>query len=103
MLAQLCAFKVEDVRLGDKVFTAITEDDLEAFHAALRTKGLAASTLNQYVKASFRWAAKKGDLSRSPIGEDSTLERSKIAQRTRRLPTSLGMLGCASRTPSGRG
>jgi integrase len=67
---------------------AITEDDLEAFHAHLRTEGRAASTRNQYVpvlKAAFRWAVKKGYLARNPISDDSTLKRSKIAQRARRL------------------
>jgi integrase len=48
----------------------------------------AASTRNQYVqllKASFRWAAKKGHLAKSPISDDSTLKRSKVAQRRRRI------------------
>lgn len=88
MLAQLCAYEFDGVRLGAKLLRTVTEDDLEAFHAALRAKGRAASTLNQYVqvlKASFRWAAKKGYLARSPITEDSALTRRKIAQRDRRL------------------
>ena len=89
MLAQLRAFRRPDgTRLGEALLASITEDELEAFHAELRTKGRAASTRNQYVqllKASFRWAAKKGYIARSPITEDSTLGRTKIAQRTRRL------------------
>ena len=73
-------------RLGDVPLSSITEDELEAFFATLG--GFAASTRNQYVqllKASFRWAAKKGYLSRSPISEDSVLKRSKVTQRRRRL------------------
>ena len=89
MLAQLCAFAPPDgSRLGLKALAAVTEDDLEAFHVQLRAIGRAASTRNHYVqvlKASFRWAAKKGYVSRSPISEDSSLKRTKIAQRTRRL------------------
>jgi integrase len=89
MLAQLAGFSLPDgSRLGDKVLGAITEDDLEAFLGCLRTKGRAASTRNQYVqllKASFRWAVKKGYLSRHPVSEDTTLKRVKIAQRNRRL------------------
>lgn len=89
MLTQLAAFTLTDgSRLGDKALGAVTEDDLEAFLAALRAKGRAASTRNQYVqviKASFRWASKKGYLTRNPISEDSALKRAKIAQRNRRL------------------
>jgi integrase len=68
--------------------TAITEDELEAFYAALHASGLAASTRNHYVqllKAMFRWATKKGYLARNPISDDSALKRSKMAQRRRRL------------------
>jgi integrase len=83
------AFTLTDgSRLGDKPLGAITEDDLEAFLAALRAKGHAASTRNHYVqllKASFRWATKKGYLARNPISEDSALTRAKIAKRHRRL------------------
>ena len=53
----------------------------------LRSLGRAASTRNQYVqllKASFRWATKKGYLTRNPISEDSALKRARIAQRNRR-------------------
>jgi integrase len=89
MFAQVRAFVLSDgTRLGAKLLTAITEDDLETFFAHLRAIGRAASTRNHYVqllKASFRWAAKKGYLARSPISEDSALKRSKIAQRARRL------------------
>lgn len=75
-------------RLGEWTLTAITEDELEAFHAAQRAAGRAASTLNhlvQVLKAAFRWAARKGYLARSPISDDSALKRVKVAQRTRRL------------------
>lgn len=70
------------------MLSVITEDVLEGFHASLQDAGLAASTRNQYVqvlKASFRWAARKGYLARSPISDDSTLKRTKVAQRRRRL------------------
>lgn len=87
MVARLCAFQAADGQsLGGWPLTGITEDTLEAFHASLST--LAASTRNQYVqllKASFRWAARKGYLARSPISEGSTLKRTKVAQRRRRV------------------
>src|SRR5262249_41663036 len=79
-------FHVRGRVVEDLPLTAITEDELEAFHAALADR--AASTRNKYVqliKASFRWAAKKGYISRSPISEDSQLRRSKGHQRRRRL------------------
>lgn len=89
MFVVLGDFKLSDgSRLGDKALNAITEDDLEVFMAYLRAEGRAASTRNQYVqllKTAFRWAAKKGYISRSPISEDSALRRTKIAQRSRRL------------------
>src|SRR5581483_2916847 len=89
MFAQLCGFALTDgSRLGDRALGAITEDDLEVFLASLRAKGRAASTRNQYVQlmqASFRWATKKGYITRNPISEDSALKRAKIAQRNRRL------------------
>jgi Phage integrase SAM-like domain len=89
MLARLGAFVLADgVRLGGKAIGAITEDDLEAFYAGLRTKGRAASTCNQYVqvlRSAFKWATKKGYVARNPITEDAALERTKIAQRSRRL------------------
>ena len=75
-------------RLGDTALTSITEDELEAFHAAQRAAGRAASTLNHFVqvlKAAFRWAVRKGYLTRSPISDGSALKRSKMAKRTRRL------------------
>ena len=75
-------------RLGDMPIAAITEDELEAFHASLVTAGRAASTRNHYVhliKAAFRWAARKGYITRSPISDDSALVRSKHAQRARRI------------------
>ena len=66
----------------------MTEDELEACVAAQRTAGRAASTLNhtvQVMKAAFRWAVRKGYLSRSPITDGSALKRSKMAKRTRRV------------------
>ncbi len=39
----------------------------------------------QVLKDAFRWATKKGYLTRNPISEDSGLKRGKIAQRARRL------------------
>jgi integrase len=89
MFAQVGAFLLADgSKLGDKALGAITEDDMEAVLVSLRTQGRAASTRNQYVqllKASFRWATKKGYLTRNPISEDSALRRAKIAKRNRRL------------------
>ena len=75
-------------RLGEWPLGLITEDELEAFHAAQRTAGRAASTLNhlvQILKVAFRWATRKGYLAKSPISDDSALKRSKLAQRRRRL------------------
>jgi integrase len=43
--------------------------------------------LVQVIKAAFRWAARKGYLYRSPISDESSLKRLKVAQRTRRLTT----------------
>ncbi len=94
MFTQLAAFTLDGARLGDKALGAITEDDLETFYAHLHAIGRAASTRNQYaqlLKASFRWAVKKGYLTRNPISEDSAIKRSKIAQRARRLiPDTIG-------------
>jgi integrase len=75
-------------RLGEWALASITEDELEVFHAGQRAAGRAVSTLNhlaQILKQSFRWAAKKGYLIRSPISRDSALKRGKSAQRTRRV------------------
>jgi integrase len=89
MFAQIGEVRLPDgSRMADKPLGAITEDDLEAVVIGLRTKGRAASTRNQYVqllKASFRWAVKKGYITRNPITEDSALRRTKVAQRNRRL------------------
>lgn len=78
----------DDSRLGARLLSAITEDELEVFYAGLQTAGLAASTRNQYVqviKASFRWARRKGYIRTSPVSEESALKRTKVAQRRRRL------------------
>ncbi|OLC84758.1 MAG: hypothetical protein AUH72_00890 [Acidobacteria bacterium 13_1_40CM_4_65_8] len=75
-------------RLGGWPLAAITEDELEALYASLVAAGRAASTRNHYVqllKAAFRWATKKGYIARSPISDDSSLVRSKHAQRARRV------------------
>ncbi len=90
MLNRLCGFSRAgaDGPLGDVRVSSITEDDVELFFAHLRSKGRAASTCNQYVqllKSAFRWAAKKGYVAKNPIGDDSSLKRRKIAQRSRRL------------------
>lgn len=90
MFARLAAFTLPDgSTLGAKALGAITEDDLEAFLVSLRTRGRAVSTCNQYVqilKAAFRWAVKKGYISRHPVSADSEhIRRYKHAQRSRRL------------------
>ena len=87
-LAQLVAFTANNVRLGDKPLTAITEDDLEAFLAKARSDEKAASTRNKYIqttKALFRWAVKKGYLTRNPAGDSEALKREQHARRDRRL------------------
>lgn len=76
--AQLAAFPLEGVPFRQKALTAITEDDLEAFFAHLRACGRAASTRNNYlqtVKAMFRWAVRKGYLTRNPAGESESLRQ----------------------------
>jgi len=89
LLATLCNHAARDGRtLGDWPLTAITEDELEVFHTAQRAAGRAGSTLNhrvQVIKAAFRWAVRKGYLTRLPISDESTLKRIKATQRTRRL------------------
>ena len=72
---------------GEKALTTITEDDIEAFFAHLRTEGKAASTRNKYIQtvAMFRWAAKKGYLTRNPAGDSEALKREQHARRDRRL------------------
>jgi len=85
--AQLVAFTANDMRLGEKALTAITEDDLEAFLAKVRADGKAASTRNTYVqttKALFRWAVKKGYLTRNPAGDSEALKREQHVRRDRR-------------------
>lgn len=48
-------------RLGEWALGAITEDELEAFHAAQRAAGRAASTLNHLVRYSrLRFAGRRG-------------------------------------------
>jgi integrase len=89
LLATVADHRIADGRrLGALPMAAITEDELEAFHAAQRAAGRAASTLNhqvQVMKAAFRWAARKGYVTRSPISDQCSLKRSKLAKRQRRL------------------
>src|SRR5262249_2488520 len=73
---------------GARLLTAFTEDDIEVFFGHLRAKGAAESTRNKYiqmVKALFRWATKKGYLTRNPTADSEILKRQKQAQRHRRL------------------
>src|SRR5579864_7486147 len=89
MLARLGGHKTLDGRrLGEWPVATITEDVVEGFYAELVTAGRAASTRNHYVtimKALFRWASRKGAITRSPLSADSSLRRSKTAQRRRRV------------------
>ncbi len=88
-LKRLCDFRLESGRrLGDKALAAVTEDDLELCMDALRAEGLVASTRNkcvQLLRHMFRWAVRKGYLTRNPITEDSGLKRERHARRSRRL------------------
>jgi integrase len=87
MFDRFCAYRSTDERaLGQWPLPSITEDVIEAFFASL--SDFAASTRNKYVqllRASFRWAVKKGYLAHSPISDDSALKRTKAAQRRRRI------------------
>jgi integrase len=87
MFDRFCAYRSTDERaLGQWPLPSITEDVIEAFFASL--SDFAASTRNKYVqllKASFRWAVKKGYLAHSPISDDSALKRTKAALRRRRI------------------
>jgi integrase len=77
-----------ETKYGARTLSAFTEDDIEAFFAHLRAKDFAQSTINKYVqmvKASFRWATKKGYLTRNPAADSELLKRRKHAQRHRRL------------------
>ena len=66
--------------------------------------GRAVSTLNhlvQVLKASFRWAERKGYIANSPISDESSLKRAKGAKRDRRvLPTEETVLLAAAATLS---
>lgn len=88
-LSRLTAFALSGgAKLGDKPLGAITEDDIEAFFAHLRTERRAASTVNKYVqlvKALFRWAVRKKYLAHNPIADSEAITREKMAQRHRRL------------------
>lgn len=73
--------------LGGRAIGAVTADDVEAFVQSLRAAGRAASSRNhtiQNLKAAFRWAARKGYLSKNPLA-DAELRREKSARRVRRL------------------
>jgi integrase len=88
---------------------SITEDELEDVHTAQRAAGRAISTLNnlvQVITASFRWAARKGYIGRSPVSDDSSLKRGKPTKRERRLGQDeetalLGAAGALSRDTAG--
>ena len=85
---QISAFVLEGQPFGEKALAAITEDDVEVFLASLRGKGLAASSRNKYIqviKALFRWAVRKGYLTRNPASDSAALRREKNAKRDRRL------------------
>ncbi len=88
MIGRLCAFEIEaGQRLGDRLLSAVTTDDLELFFRGLRARGRAASTCNHYrqlLRAMFSWARKKGYIDRDPAAE-ADLPRQKIARRTRRF------------------
>jgi integrase len=88
MFARMRAHVAPDGRrLGDWPRAAIIEDVLERFIGSLKSTP-AISTRNQYVqllKASFRWAAKVGYVSRSQISGESTVSGGKVAQRRRRV------------------
>ena len=86
MLARLVAHKaIDGRRLGDWPLTAITEDAIEAFYNSLEL--LAASTRNSMCRSSRRRFAgpRRRATSRSPISDDSSLKRTTIAQRRRRV------------------
>jgi integrase len=92
MLNQLATYTAPgtNVPLGEKALGALTEDDVEAFFADLRRQGRASSTRNKYVqlcRAMFRWAVKKGYITRNPIAESETIRHEKMARRNRRLAT----------------
>ena len=88
MVKTLCAFHIDGTPLGKKAMAAISEDDLERFMRGLREQGKAASTRNHYVQlvtSLFRWAKKKGHITRSPITEDTQLKRNEVTRRHRRF------------------
>jgi integrase len=89
VLGKLKAFAFENgTTLGDKALGAVTEDDLELVLVRLRERGRSVSTRNKYVQvitAAFRWAVRRGYLTRSPISDETTLKRKKPGQRSRRL------------------
>ena len=86
-LARFSRYVAADEPAGRRwTLATITEDTIETFFATLGS--LAVHTRNSYVqvlKASFRWAARKSYIAKSPISDDSTLKRSKGAQRRRRV------------------
>ena len=88
MVKTLCVFNLDGTPLGQQPMAAITEDDLERFMRGLREQGRAVSTRNHYVQlltSLFRWAKKKGHITRSPITEDTQLKRSEVNHRRRRF------------------
>jgi len=87
-LNRFAAFEIDGQPLGASALTAFTEDTIEAVLAALRKQGLAASTRNKYVqaiRAMFKWATRKGYLTRNPIADAEHIRRERHAKRNRRL------------------
>ena len=87
---QFIAFRAPgtETTYGARLLAAFTEDDIEVFFVELQAKRFAESTRNKYVqmvKALFRWATKKGYLTRNPTADSDILKRRKPAQRHRRL------------------
>ena len=76
----------ETTAYGDRALDSFTEDAIEAFFGHLRAKGFAQSTVNKYIqmtKALFRWAVKKGYLTRNPAADSEALKRRKIMRKAR--------------------
>jgi len=87
MLAQLRAFQIDSVRLVTSWWrrsrrTTLRRSTLPYAPRVVRPRR---STSTSRCSRRRFGGAKKGCLARSPISEDSSLERTKIAQRTRRL------------------
>ena len=73
----------------------------------MRGKGFAESTINKYVqmaKALFRWATKKGDLTRNPAGglADSPAMKARPAPSTYLNATRVGLQDAMRRLDASR-